>query len=145
MPYITQERRLDLDPVVDAMVKIDLTMNDITKFLVTLGGLTPGILPTYFPKYRIALKASYFAEAKPNGDINYILFKYGKYHIKPSYNNYKAYIGAIHQAKDTLNSQKYVGPSVMRYVDEYRESAEWVRMKLLMPYEDQKIKENGDV
>ncbi len=89
-----------------------------------------------------ALKEANFAEAKPNGDINYILFKYGKYHIKPSYNNYKAYIGAIHRAKNEIKLNSY---SSMRHIDEYRESAEWVRVKLLAPYEEEKIIENGDV
>ena len=145
MPYVLQERRPALDPVVEAMVKIDLTMNDITKFLTTLGGITPDTSLTVFPKYQIALKAAYFAEAEPNGDINYILFKYGKYHIKPSYNNYKAYIGAIHQAKDQISSSKSLLASSVRYVDEYRESAEWIRIKLLTPYEEEKIIENGDV
>jgi len=31
------------------------------------------------------------------------------------------------------------------YVDEFREAAEWIRIKLLTPYEEEKIVENGDV
>jgi len=142
MPYILGERRPALDQVVEAMVRAELTMNGITKFLTTLGGVEPDITPTRFPKYTIALKAAYFAEVWPNGDINYILFKYGKYHIEPSYNNYKAYIGAIHQAKDRVGSLR---ASAIKYVDEYRESAEWIRIKLLTPYEEKAIERNGDV
>jgi len=145
MPYVVQERRSVLDPVVDAMVRVDLTMNDITNFLTTLAGDTPSISPRQFPKYQIALKAAYYAEIWPNGDINYILFKYGKYHITPSYNNYKNYIGAIHQAKDKISLSETMSASSIRYVDEYREAAEWIRIKLLTPYEGAKEIENGDV
>jgi hypothetical protein len=56
-----------------------------------------------------------------NGDLNYILFKYCKYHIIPSYNNYKNYIG------------------------ELEETIAEIRRKILAPYEDSKIQENGDV
>lgn len=56
-----------------------------------------------------------------NGDLNYVLFKYCKYHIKPGYNNYKNFLGEL---------------------DECRAE---IRRKLLGPYEDKKIQENGDV
>jgi len=58
---------------------------------------------------------------KANGDLNYILFKYCKYHIEPSYNNYKNYCG------------------------ELRQCATEIERRLLGSYEDFKIKENGDV
>jgi hypothetical protein len=58
---------------------------------------------------------------KANGDLNYILFKYCKENIQPSYNNYKNYIG------------------------ELQETVAEIRRRLLAPYEDQKIQENGDV
>lgn len=56
-----------------------------------------------------------------NGDLNYILFKYCKYHIKPSYNNYKNFCG------------------------ELRQCATEIERRILAPYEDSKRKENGDV
>jgi len=58
---------------------------------------------------------------KANGDLNYILFKYCKEYIQPSYNNYKNCIG------------------------ELQETVAEIRRRLLAPYEDQKIRENGDV
>lgn len=56
-----------------------------------------------------------------DGDLNYILFKYCKNHIEPSYNNYKNFLGELNEA------------------------AEEIRRRLLAPYEDKKIVENGDV
>ena len=56
-----------------------------------------------------------------DGDLNYILYKYCKNHIKPSYNNYKNFCG------------------------ELRQCATEIERRLLAPYEDLKINENGDV
>ena len=56
-----------------------------------------------------------------NGDLNYILFKYCKNHIKPGYLNYKAFAG------------------------ELEECAAEIRRRLTGPHEDRKIEENGDV
>jgi len=56
-----------------------------------------------------------------DGDLNYILYKYCKDHVDPSYNNYKNYIG------------------------ELRQCATEIERRLLSVYEDEKIKENGDV
>lgn len=61
------------------------------------------------------------AMVKANGDLNYILFKFCKYQIKPSYNNYKNFCG------------------------ELRQCATEIERKILAPYEDSKIEENGDV
>ena len=61
------------------------------------------------------------AEVKADGDLNYILFAYCKRHIKPSYNAYKNFCG------------------------ELRQCATEIERRILAPYEDQKIKENGDV
>ena len=60
-------------------------------------------------------------EIKANGDLNYILFKFCKYEVEPSYNNYKNFCG------------------------ELRQCANEIERKILPPYEDQKIIENGDV
>lgn len=56
-----------------------------------------------------------------NGDLNYVLFKYCKNHVRPSYNNYKNFLG------------------------ELNECSEEIRRRLLAKYEDKKIEENGDV
>lgn len=58
---------------------------------------------------------------KADGDLNYVLFKYCKYFVKPSYNNYKNFLGEL---------------------DECRAE---IRRKLLAKYEDKKIEENGDI
>ena len=56
-----------------------------------------------------------------NGDLNYILFAYCKRHVAPSYNNYKNFVGELHQC------------------------ATEIERRILAPYEEDKIKENGDV
>ena len=56
-----------------------------------------------------------------NGSLNYILFAFCKRRIDPSYNNYKNFCG------------------------ELRQCATEIERRLLAPYEDQKIEENGDV
>lgn len=58
---------------------------------------------------------------KANGDLNYILYAFCKRHINPSYNDYKNYLGELNEA------------------------AEEIRRRMLAPYEDRKIMENGDV
>ena len=58
---------------------------------------------------------------KANGDLNYILFKFCKYFVDPSYNNYKNFCG------------------------ELRQCATEIERRILGPYEDAKIEENGDV
>lgn len=82
MPYIKQERRQEVDPIVELMQK---------------------------------------SEVKADGDLNYILYKYCKNHVKPSYNNYKNYIG------------------------ELRQCAVEIERRILASYEDEKILENKDV
>jgi hypothetical protein len=56
-----------------------------------------------------------------DGDLNYILYKFCKFHVKPSYNNYKNFCG------------------------ELRQCVTEIERRLLAPYEDLKIQENGDV
>jgi len=60
-------------------------------------------------------------EIKADGDLNYILYKYCQNHIKPSYNNLKNFCG------------------------ELRQCATEIERRLLAPYEESKIEENGDV
>lgn len=67
----------------------------------------------------VNLMAILGVEAK--GDLNYILYKFCKHCITPSYNNFKNYCG------------------------ELRQCATEIERRILAPYEDEKIKENGDV
>jgi len=61
------------------------------------------------------------ASVKADGDLNYILYRFCKYHVTPSYNNYKNFLGELNEA------------------------AEEIRRRLLSSYETKKIEENGDV
>ena len=61
------------------------------------------------------------AEAGTSGRLNYVLFKFCLSTVKPSYTGYRNFIG------------------------ELAESAAEIRRRLLSPYEDQKIRENGEV
>jgi hypothetical protein len=61
------------------------------------------------------------ASVKADGDLNYILYRFCKLHVSPGYNNYKNFLGELNEA------------------------AEEIRRRLLAPYEDKKIEENGDV
>lgn len=82
MPYIKQERRDELELLVDMMRE-------------------KGV--------------------KADGDLNYMLYAFCKRHVEPSYNNYKNFCGELQQC------------------------ATEIERRLLAPYEDSKIKENGDV
>jgi len=82
MPYVKQERRIELNFVVESMRRADIVAD---------------------------------------GDLNYVLFKFCKEAIKPSYNNYK------------------------NFCAELNEAAEEIRRRFLAPYEQKKIEENGDV
>jgi len=69
----------------------------------------------------MVVKAMCYADVQADGDLNYILFKFCKTNILPGYNNYKNFIG------------------------ELRQCAVEIERRLLAPYEDLKILENGDV
>jgi len=56
-----------------------------------------------------------------NGELNYILYKFCKETVEPSYNNYKNFIGELHQC------------------------ATEIERRILADYENLKIIENGDV
>lgn len=73
------------------------------------------------PKLDIIVDKMKETKIKADGDLNYILFKYCKYNVPPSYNNYKNFIAELH------------------------ETAHEIRRRLLSFYEDKKIEENGDV
>ena len=56
-----------------------------------------------------------------DGDLNYILYKFCKHYVKPSYNSYKNFCGELRQA------------------------ATEIERRILAEYEDSKIVENGDI
>ena len=58
---------------------------------------------------------------KPDGKLNYVLYKFCKDTVQPSYNNYKNFIG------------------------ELRQCATEIERMILAPYEDLKREENGEV
>lgn len=58
---------------------------------------------------------------RADGDLNYILFRYCKYYVPKSYNSIKNFLGELNEA------------------------AEEIRRRILAPYEEEKIKESGDV
>jgi len=60
-------------------------------------------------------------ELEFNGDLNYVLFALCRRWVKPSYNNYKNFLG------------------------ELTEAAEEIRRRILAEYEDEKIRGCGDV
>lgn len=62
-----------------------------------------------------------FRNIKADGDLNYVLFAYCVRHIIPSYNNLKNFCG------------------------ELRQCATEIERRILGPYEDGKIQQNGDV
>ena len=67
------------------------------------------------------ITAMVISKIQANGDLNYILYKYCKDNVKPSYNNLK------------------------NYCAELRQCATEIERRLLAEYEDSKIKENSDV
>jgi hypothetical protein len=140
MPYVKQERRSALDEVVSELEKVEFSNINLSNFLILLCQQSASKAA---PSVRPALKKAIKADVEPNGDINYIIFKYCKYNIEPSYNNYKNFIGIIYSVIDLMIAHSR--SEYTKYIDEYREAAEWIRIKLLTPYEEEKIIENGDV
>ena len=73
------------------------------------------------PKLDTVVDSMVEARLLIDGDLNYILFKFCKYWVVPSYNNYKNFCG------------------------ELRQCVTEIERRLLADYEGQKLKENGDV
>ena len=138
MPYVIQERRPALNEVVDDLVSVCKSFDDVRFFLLTIANAYSYALLSLAGRKHLkkVVDKAREVDVKPTGDINYILFKYAKYHIEPSYNNYKNFMGIIYSAMDN---------STWNYRNEFREAAEWIRIKLLIPYEEKAIERNGDV
>ena len=77
--------------------------------------------PELRPKLDKIVKHMIDSGVVANGDLNYILFALCKRSVKPSYNNYKNFIG------------------------ELNECAAEIRRRFLSPYEEKAILRNGDV
>jgi len=73
------------------------------------------------PDCELVIQAMEESEVIADGDLNFILYAYCKRHVDPSYNNYKNFCG------------------------ELRQCATEIERRILAKYEDQKMKENGDV
>ena len=73
------------------------------------------------PTMDVVVKAMEDAGIKANGDLNYVLYAFCKRNVSPSYNNYKNFCGELWQC------------------------ATEIERRILGPYEDEKIIENGDV
>lgn len=81
----------------------------------------PYIEPSERPPLDKIVEDMVRARVNADGNLNYILFKFCLSTVKPSYKGYRNFIG------------------------ELQESAAEIRRRLLSPYEDQKIRTNGDV
>ena len=160
MPYVIQERRPALDKVVDAMVDYGICdkngivnskkLSMLFAYLVdnTLSTLLPKLMytPKYVDNHQI-VDLMVNNGLKLDGDLNYILFKFAKYHIKPSYNNYKMFISNLeYTVFDTYDDNIYIiSDVILNLCGELSECVVEIRRKLLAPYEDVKIIENGDI
>jgi len=81
----------------------------------------PYVKPSARPFLDIIVSEMERYNIKANGDLNYILYAYCKRNVVPGYGNYKNFCG------------------------ELRQCATEIERRLLSSYEDEKIKENGDV
>lgn len=81
----------------------------------------PYIDPNQRSSMDLAVSALKSCAVEPNGKLNYVLFKFCKDTVTPSYNNYKNFIA------------------------ELTECGEEIRRRFLAPHEDLKIAQNGDV
>lgn len=81
----------------------------------------PFVLQEKREKLDRVISAMVDADIKCDGDLNYILYKWCKYHVTPSYNSYKNFLG------------------------ELLECAAQCRNDFLVPYERKKEIENGSI
>lgn len=81
----------------------------------------PYIKPENRPKLDALVELMKELNVVANGDLNYVLYKFCKESVKPSYNNYKNFCG------------------------ELRQCATEIERRIVASYEEKKIIENGDV
>jgi len=80
----------------------------------------PYIAPFRRPQLDALVQLMIEADLRANGDLNYILYAFCVRNITPGYGSYKNFCG------------------------ELRQCATEIERRLLGPYEDKKIEENGD-
>lgn len=76
-------------------------------------------------------------ELELDGDMNYLLYAFALRKLLPSYDVYKGFLQALQLI---INSDP-----AGRLAGELTECIYEIRRRILTPYEDQKILENGDV
>ena len=81
----------------------------------------PYIKPEQRPEMDEVVAYMKIHDVEPNGKLNYVLYKFCKDTVSPSYNEYKNFLG------------------------ELRQCANEIERRLLNNYENSKIAENGDV
>lgn len=135
MPYIKQEKRENIDKYIKEIARLHLGEDELVEFLLNVCGIFRLNI-----SYNSELAERIHKEVKPNGDLNYMIFKLVKTYLPASYTNYKSFMGCLYNVVDRLANLNY-----KEYRDELRETAEWIRIKLLIPYEEEKCALNGDV
>jgi hypothetical protein len=85
------------------------------------GGNMPFIPKEKRPAMDKVIDEMILRDVRADGGLSYVLYKYCKKHVQPSYNAYKNYIG------------------------ELRECAEQIERDLMGPYEEEAKKRNGDI
>jgi len=151
MPYIKDEngRRKQIDKIVTFIGEnLDILSDKITDN----------------KKIKQVIDLMLEVDIQVNGDLNYLLYALCKRYIKPSYNNYKKYITKLYLRNHNLT---FMGdlPEILygfyfNYVNGH-EKEEYKRVnnligeleccvfeiyrRLIAPYEQKKIIENGDV
>jgi len=161
IPYIKQERRPALDKVVAAMVdygicdengvvsnsKLSILFSHLVDNILSRPDMSDVYNPIYTDNHHEIVDLMIDSGLKLNGDLNYILFKFAKYHIKPSYNNYKMFISALeYTVFNTYDSSVYIiNEVILNLCGELNECVSEIRRKILGPYEEKAIERNGDV
>lgn len=163
MPYISDhERRKEINEIIVDNLLDDKDLNNtifgslmclflfLNEFLEgkTIEYSIEKTISEYIPGDKVRKVVIKLMEAiiQPNGELNYFLYAVART-IKPSYNNYKLYISHIEYAAREIEKLKYIQNTELKlnFCGELRESIAEIRRRILAEYEDQKIKENGDV
>lgn len=154
MPYIKQEMRVPLDPRIDEVIRRAEEEGDVTPD--RLGNIVEGLLVcTYQEQVPIVGQAPYdvvitrdlvhtilqeFVPSKRWGVLNYcvckIIYKLILSH-KFNYNQLQAVMETLEEARENVHEKPLRG--LLLCVEH-----EFAR-RVIAPYEDKKIQENGDV
>lgn len=144
MPYIKKNQRPKLDEIVKYIGE-NLDLINEKEFKVEI--------------YKKVINKMIKAKVKANGDLNYLLFALCKRYVKPSYNNYKKYLSQLNcdsyftsLADDQATTLELILYGYRLEVSDRRNlKAELdcckreIYRKLVVPYEEEKIIENGEV